>query len=597
MKISFLGQGLGGKNENNVGYYLTTFASSNEYHSMYLISAFASKTGVAYIKEAVNKNIKIIVGIDQQVTSVEALNMILNMNVDSYVFYNPSEKQIFHPKIYLFEGKNTSKVIIGSSNLTKGGLFQNVESSILVETSLNDKDGQIFIQEIKDYFSTLLDGTDSNIKKISKELIEGLLERKIIGTEDDRILDKMIKYESQRKQAIQNSSPKLANLFPTRKVIDLPSAKDVTNWQNSYLKALNKARIKIQKLKSLGEEDIEEEEGILKLDEFIQDREQRWFFMFEQMSKYKSLNGHTNIKVRELFETGFGKVKLGAWAYVQYNNKIDKTILDERKKLLDSIGFDWGEREERRDKSFDVRFEEKFSLLKKMHDHYQKIGKKEAIRIDLHRNKDFSEVGLTHEEQKTLRNWVHYLYYPKKTEKALIEQLTDEHLRKLQSIGFQLESKVEKQKGGNKETLYVLKTLRKAKNSNPKFNKADIEVLRQNNEMLKKALYQIIFMYRQQQKGANSNLSDDEVLELIDLGVELDKPVNNTDNQIANRLKLFIEYREKKGTFNVRAAHDIIMYNWLNRRINKQTPFKKHIEHLPKEYIDEMRELGLNVDE
>ncbi|GGD54581.1 hypothetical protein GCM10011514_18410 [Emticicia aquatilis] len=594
MKISFLGQGLGGENENNVGYYLTTFASSNEYHSMYLISAFASKTGVAYIKEAVNKNIKIIVGIDQQVTSVEALNMILNMNVDSYVFYNPSENQIFHPKIYLFEGKNTSKVIIGSSNLTKGGLFQNVESSILVETSSNDKDGQIFIQEIKDYFANLLDGTDSNIKKLSKELIEGLLERKIIGTEDDRILDKMIKYESQRKQAIQNPSAKLANLFPTRKVIDLPSAIEVANWQNSYLKALNKARIKIQKFKSLSNEDIEEEEGLLKLEEFIQDREQRWFFMFEQMSKYKSLHGHTNIKVRELFDTGFGKVKLGAWAYVQYNNKLDKTILDERKKLLDSIGFDWGEREERRDKSFDVRFEEKFSLLKKMYDHYQKIGKKEAIRVDLHRNKDFSEVGLTHEEQKTLRNWVHYLYYPKKTEKALIEQLTDEHLRKLQSIGFQLESKLEKQKGGNQDTLYVLKTLRNAKFQNPNF---DIEVLKNNNSKLRKALYKILFYYRQEQKGKNSFFSDSEILELIDLGVMLDKPVHNTDSQISDRINLFLKYREQNGTFNVRATHDKIMYNWLNRRINKQTPFKKHIEHLPKEYIDEMRKLGLNVDE
>lgn len=596
MKISFLGQGLGGKNENNVGYYLTTFASSNEYHSMYLISAFASKTGVAYIKEAVNKNITIVVGIDQQVTSVEALNMILNMNVNSYIFYNPSENQIFHPKIYLFEGKNASKVIIGSSNLTKGGLFQNVESSILVETSLNDKDGQIFIQEIKDYFSKLLDGADSNIKKISKALIEGLLERKIIGTEDDRILDKMIKYENQRKQAIQNQLPKLINLFPTRKVIDLPSANDVANWQNSYLKALNKARIKIQKLKSLSEEDIEEE-GLLKLEEFIQDREKRWFFMFEQMSKYKSLHGHTNIKVRELFDTGFGKVKLGAWAYVQYNNKLDKTILDERKKLLDSIGFDWGEREERRDKSFDARFEEKFSLLKKMYDHYEKIGKKETIKIDFHRYKDFSEVGLTQEEQKILRNWVHYLYYPKKTEKALIEQLTDEHLRKLQSIGFQLESKLEKPKGGSKETLDAIKILRNAKKTNPNFNKEDLERLRKNNETLKKSLYRIIFWYRQQQKGINVNLSDEEILELIGFGFDFDMSLDSIDIKIADRVKLFVEYREKKGTFNIRNLDDRIMYSWLNRRVNKQTPFKKYIEHLPKEYIDEMRELGLNVDE
>ena len=131
MKITFLGQGFEEKSTNAVGNYLMNYLNSTNYHSFIGISAFASESGIyglAGFLSIANKsyrNLTLIVGVDLEGTSKEALEEILELNIDSFIFYQ-KEQPVFHPKIYLFEGDNETKIIIGSSNLTRGGLFTNV---------------------------------------------------------------------------------------------------------------------------------------------------------------------------------------------------------------------------------------------------------------------------------------------------------------------------------------------------------------------------------------------------------------------------------------------------------------------------------------
>jgi len=44
------------------------------------------------------------------------------------------KKRLFHAKIYCFRGAEKVKVVVGSSNLTAGGLFHNIEMNVLFET-------------------------------------------------------------------------------------------------------------------------------------------------------------------------------------------------------------------------------------------------------------------------------------------------------------------------------------------------------------------------------------------------------------------------------------------------------------------------------
>src|SRR5690242_12455472 len=105
MKITFLGQGFNPPLSNTVGNLLIKFLSEKKFHTFTGISAFASKAGVtglsSYIENAKShyKTLSLIVGIDEEGTSKEALNEILKLNINSYFFYQ-SEAPIFHPKIY-----------------------------------------------------------------------------------------------------------------------------------------------------------------------------------------------------------------------------------------------------------------------------------------------------------------------------------------------------------------------------------------------------------------------------------------------------------------------------------------------------------------
>jgi phosphatidylserine/phosphatidylglycerophosphate/cardiolipin synthase-like enzyme len=101
------------------------------------------------------------------------------------IFYQ-EESPIFHPKIYLFEGKNEIKLIIGSSNLTARGLFGNVEISLLVEFTERDTQGNELLSKLKDYYSGLFDFSDPNLFRISDEVIQGFIDKGVVPIESLR---------------------------------------------------------------------------------------------------------------------------------------------------------------------------------------------------------------------------------------------------------------------------------------------------------------------------------------------------------------------------------------------------------------------------
>lgn len=99
------------------------------------ITAFAMKSGVKkiipFLKQAANRRvpIKLLVGDYLFVTQPDALQMLLEDLPSAEVRIWKSGGTSFHPKSYLFRGKEVSHLIVGSSNLSSSALTTGVEWS------------------------------------------------------------------------------------------------------------------------------------------------------------------------------------------------------------------------------------------------------------------------------------------------------------------------------------------------------------------------------------------------------------------------------------------------------------------------------------
>lgn len=109
--------------------------------------AFLKYSGVKVIEKSLNdclKNngsIEIIVGLDFKTTDPQSIHYFIRLQrqVSSLKFYCYGDKGenktdiVFHPKIYLFEKGRETTGIIGSTNLTRGGLLTNFEANVVIK--------------------------------------------------------------------------------------------------------------------------------------------------------------------------------------------------------------------------------------------------------------------------------------------------------------------------------------------------------------------------------------------------------------------------------------------------------------------------------
>lgn len=224
MNITLLGQGFEATSQNSVGNHLIRFFADKDFHTFTGISAFASQAGIRGLSKHINTAkrhlniITIVTGVDQKGTSREALEELLSLGINAFVFYQPGIT-IFHPKIYLFEGADKSELIIGSSNLTSQGLFTNIETSLLVTIDNSSEADRKIVEQLKSYFKSIFDFADPNLKKLSTKIIADLVKAKVVPTEAERkaAYDKEVKAERKETENI------ISKIFPKRAIAKIPS--------------------------------------------------------------------------------------------------------------------------------------------------------------------------------------------------------------------------------------------------------------------------------------------------------------------------------------------------------------------------------------
>lgn len=131
--------------------------------------AFANLGGVELLREALKPhkaNSLVFVGIRNEITTIQGVRSLLDIGVKLYTVDTGSRRVIFHPKIYMVRGAKRAKIIIGSANLTPGGLNNNIEASVAIECDLNDSNDRALVDGIENAFLQAIKEHPKNINMI-----------------------------------------------------------------------------------------------------------------------------------------------------------------------------------------------------------------------------------------------------------------------------------------------------------------------------------------------------------------------------------------------------------------------------------------------
>lgn len=117
------------------------------FECFYFTVAFAKISPLLKLKEEIinwksSKSIISIFGIDQQGTSIEALEFALEYFDKCYVPHIRGKfSATYHPKIYMFYGDSKAIAYVGSNNLTVGGTETNFESYLKIVMTIPQDQG------------------------------------------------------------------------------------------------------------------------------------------------------------------------------------------------------------------------------------------------------------------------------------------------------------------------------------------------------------------------------------------------------------------------------------------------------------------------
>lgn len=186
MELKFIGQGLDPTSDSTAGNLIIDSLVDAQFNSFNAFVAFVSIGGINNIIDqltafkARDGAIRLYVGVDLNGTSKEALEKLIELEIETYIVFSPNNI-IYHPKIYAFEGATHSRAVVGSSNLTERGLFQSIESSVCVNfNNEEDEMGIEFLADIYEHYNRIINNDHPSCQRLTAEVLEILINSKIV---------------------------------------------------------------------------------------------------------------------------------------------------------------------------------------------------------------------------------------------------------------------------------------------------------------------------------------------------------------------------------------------------------------------------------
>lgn len=161
-------------------------ATSNDFTEIKIAVAWAKKSGLGRVWDALGAfrdqggHITLILGVSEGGATKEGLELALEAADASYVFHDP--RRTFHPKVYFASSSGRRSLLVGSSNLTAGGLGWNYESSLWVDWDADE--GEDVTDTVEEWFDKLI-AEISSCLPLTQELITQLEASSdiVLGTE------------------------------------------------------------------------------------------------------------------------------------------------------------------------------------------------------------------------------------------------------------------------------------------------------------------------------------------------------------------------------------------------------------------------------
>ena len=153
------------------------------FDQVWLVSAFVNQKAIIRLSPYIaasrraGADIHFVVGIDHHATTIEALREILALGTEAKIVKNPRPGHTFHPKIYLFEATGQrAELLLGSSNLTEGGMFTNYEVAAWLSFDLTGQDAALF-QSVRSSLDIFLNPTGPTVQPLTEDIIQVLIDR------------------------------------------------------------------------------------------------------------------------------------------------------------------------------------------------------------------------------------------------------------------------------------------------------------------------------------------------------------------------------------------------------------------------------------
>ena len=226
MENKFILQGI--TSDNHLDEIVETI-SIPEISRIIISVAFLNQRGFALLSDIIKPNADkaiVLAGIRNGITSAQGLLSCIECGCKTYAVDTGSKSVIFHPKIYF--GRNTKKaqLVLGSANLTVGGLNSNIEAGIKIEIDLSAPKDAAFVADLEAKITGIITEFPDHVFEVSSDevvktfLAAGRLidERftsvpSLGASSRNRDLDTVPKIKIKKKELI------LASIFPIQKKV------------------------------------------------------------------------------------------------------------------------------------------------------------------------------------------------------------------------------------------------------------------------------------------------------------------------------------------------------------------------------------------
>lgn len=141
----------------------------HDIRKVFLSVAYVNEGGVEKIEaklKAHSANLTVFAGVRNDTTSHQGLARLHGAGGKLYTVDTGSRLVIFHPKLFMVRGKDRARLVVGSANLTLGGLNNNIEAGMLLDFDLTDTADKAVVDGIEAQLAALPTDHPENVMRV-----------------------------------------------------------------------------------------------------------------------------------------------------------------------------------------------------------------------------------------------------------------------------------------------------------------------------------------------------------------------------------------------------------------------------------------------